>query len=97
MKTYIWAADAGHEWLAVKASELVNLGIHNDISGYSYVKGDTVYLEGDCDAARFFDAYAARYNAQPATRHGKVWDRWPGRSFQSYSKSWIQNKYPFHA
>ena len=85
MKTYIWANDAGHEWLAVKASELDALGIAHKISAYSYVKGSTVYLEGDCDAAEFFNAYRAKFGRDPQTREGKHWDRWPGRSFASYT------------
>ena len=84
MKTYIWANDAGHEWLAVKRTELEDLGIADAISVFSYVKGGTVYLEGDCDAARFFDAYKAKFGREPQTRVGKHWDRWPGRSFEAY-------------
>jgi hypothetical protein len=84
MKTYIWAVDAGHEWLAVKQSELVNLDIAHKISSYSYMKGGTVYLEGDCDAAVFFDAYKAKFGHEPKTKQGKVWDRQPCRSFRSY-------------
>jgi len=84
MKTYIWAVDAGHEWLAVKKQELVDLGIANDISSYSYMKGGTVYLEGDCDAPRFFDAYLARHGVRPKTKQGKYWDRQPCRSFDMY-------------
>ena len=84
MKTYIWANDAGHEWLAVKRSELVDLGIDQDITIFSYVKGGTVYLEGDCDAARFIDAYKAKFGSEPKMRMGKHWDRWPGRSFEAY-------------
>ena len=34
MKTYIWASDAGHEWLAVKITELVELGIADRITEY---------------------------------------------------------------
>lgn len=96
-KTYIWAQDGGHAWLAVKAGELVSLGIQDKISGYSYVKGDTVYLEEDCDAGLFINAYRARWGHDPVTRSGKHWDRWPGRSFNSYSTAWIYNKYPLHA
>lgn len=86
MKTYIWAVDAGHEWLAVKKQELVELGIADKISSYSYEKGATAYLEGDCDAAVFIDAYTARHGVAPKTREGKYWDRQPCRSFASYSK-----------
>jgi hypothetical protein len=84
MKTYIWAVDAGHEWLAVKQNELVNLDIAHKISAYSYMKGGTVYLEGDCDAAVFIDAYTAKFGHAPKTKQGKYWDRQPCRSFASY-------------
>jgi len=84
MKTYIWAIDAGHEWLAVKMKELEELNIADKISSYSYVKGGTVYLEGDCDAAVFFDAYKAKHGVEPKTKQGKHWDRQPCRSFASY-------------
>jgi len=84
MKTYIWAHDAGHEWLAVKQNELNNLGIAHKITSYSYMKGGTVYLEGDCDAATFFDAYKAKFGHEPKTKMGKYWDRQPCRSFAHY-------------
>ena len=84
MKTYIWAVDAGHEWLAVKKQELEDLGIANDISSYSYMKGGTAYLEGDCDAARFIDAYKQKHGVEPKTKEGKHWDRQPCRSFAQY-------------
>ena len=93
-KAYVWAADAGHEWLAVKASELVNLNIAHKISSFSYVKGQTVYLEGDCDAAEFFAAYRNQFNREPECRTGKIWDRWPGRSFDRYSVEWMRKLYP---
>ena len=83
-KTYIWATDAGHEWLAVKRTELTSMGIADKITGFSYVKGATVYLEGDCDAATFINAYRARWGRDPVTRQGKNWLRWPGRNFETY-------------
>ena len=85
MKTYIWAVDAGHEWLAVKEKELIELNIAHKISEYSYVKGGTVYLEGDCDAAHFFDAYKQKHGVDPKTKQGKHWDRQPCRSFARYT------------
>ena len=84
MKTYIWAIDAGHEWLAVRKSELEQLGIAHQISAYSYQKGSTAYLEGDCDAAVFFDAYKAKHGVEPKTKQGKHWDVQPCRSFAQY-------------
>jgi hypothetical protein len=85
MKTYIWAVDAGHEWLAVKKNELVELGIADKISAYSYEKGATAYLEGDCDAALFFDAYRQKHGVEPKTKQGKVWDVQPLRRFARYT------------
>jgi len=84
MKTYIWAVDAGHAWLAVKQQELINLNIADKISSFSYVKGGTVYLEEDCDAPRFIDAYTQKFGHAPKTKQGKYWDRQPCRSFASY-------------
>ncbi len=56
---YIFHSDSGHAWLAVKRSELIKLGILNRISSCSYQKGDTVYLEEDCDADVFIIAKKA--------------------------------------
>ena len=42
-------SDAGHAWAKVKKSVLVNLGIADKITRYSYVRGDYAYLEEDCD------------------------------------------------
>lgn len=85
MKTYIWAQDAGHAWLAVKRSELDALNIADKISSFSYVKGGTVYLEEDCDAAVFINAYTQKFGTKPQTKEGRYWDRNPCRSFQSYT------------
>ena len=84
MKTYIWAVDAGHEWLAVKIKELQELNIAHKISSYSYMKGGTAYLEGDCDAAVFFAAYKQKHGVEPKTKQGKHWDVQPCRSFAQY-------------
>ena len=56
MKVYKFYSDPGHGWLAVKRQELIELGILNDISAYSYQRGKTVYLEEDGDATRFIHA-----------------------------------------
>jgi hypothetical protein len=45
--------DAGHGWVAVKRKLLAESGLENDISPFSYQKGQTVYLEEDCDAYKF--------------------------------------------
>jgi len=53
---YIFHADPGHAWLAVKRKELIKLGILDKITHFSYQKGGTVYLEEDCDAGIFIKA-----------------------------------------
>ena len=55
-KTYTYFTDPGHGWLRVKRAELNALGIANKISPYSYMRGDYVYLEEDCDMAKFMQA-----------------------------------------
>ena len=57
---YIFHSDPGHGWLAVKRKELIKLDIIDSISEYSYQKGDTVYLEEDCDAGLFLQAKSDR-------------------------------------
>lgn len=43
--------DPGHGWVKVKKELLSKLGIEKKISGCSYMRGDFVYLEEDCDAS----------------------------------------------
>jgi hypothetical protein len=63
--TYRFFADPGHAWIEVPRGDLIELGIADKVSRYSYVKGDTVYLEEDCDALLFFIAYEERYGSKP--------------------------------
>jgi hypothetical protein len=57
--SYVFYSDAGHGWLAVPRAELVSLGIAAQVTTYSYQRGDTVYLEEDCDASLFIRAKQA--------------------------------------
>ena len=52
-------SDSGHGWLAVKRGEVEKLGIADKISGFSYQKGKTVYLEEDNDLTTFKNAIEA--------------------------------------
>lgn len=56
---YVFHFDPGHGWLEVKKSELVRLGIADKITSYSYMRGDKVYLEEDCDYSTFLRAKEA--------------------------------------
>jgi hypothetical protein len=53
--------DASHGWLAVKVKEIVDLGIEKEISGYSYMNGQTVYLEEDLDAGIYLNAMKEKH------------------------------------
>lgn len=52
----VFRADAGHGWLQVPMSLVRDLGILDDITPYSYRRGDTAYLEEDCDASLLINA-----------------------------------------
>jgi len=49
-------ADPGHGWGKVKISKLKDLGILDQISSYSYKRGDYAYLEEDSDLGIFCNA-----------------------------------------
>jgi hypothetical protein len=54
MKTFTFYADAGHAWLAVRVTDLEDIGLTvQEFSPYSYRNGGTLYLEEDCDAGVF--------------------------------------------
>lgn len=75
--------DPGHGWVAVKISLLRELGITGQISGYSYVKGGTAYLEEDCDAERLIRALDAKGIAYKIeSKHTNA--RSPIRSYKSW-------------
>jgi hypothetical protein len=57
---YVFHSDAGHGWLEVDRDELVELRIADQISAYSYRRGNKVYLEEDCDASTFMNALDAK-------------------------------------
>jgi hypothetical protein len=49
-------SDPGHGWFAVKRSLLATYVDLKTISHYSYQRGQTVYLEEDCDCSKLFKA-----------------------------------------
>ena len=58
----IFHSDPGHGWLEVPITLAEELGITNQISSYSYTDGWNVFLEEDCDATLFDNAYKAKFN-----------------------------------
>lgn len=59
-KVFKFYSDPGHAWLAVKFKDLLAVRLSpSDFSAYSYVRGGTYYLEEDCDAHKFAEAWKA--------------------------------------
>lgn len=54
-------SDPAHAWLAVPRALINEYGIADKISKYSYQSFDTVFLEEDCDASLFFNAYESKH------------------------------------
>lgn len=48
MKLQVYS-DPGHGWCRVKKQLLIDLGIADKITSYSYMNGNYAYLEEDCD------------------------------------------------
>lgn len=54
-KTLTVLNDPGHGWCKVKRSELDKLGLLDKITGFSYERGDYVYLEEDLDMSLYMN------------------------------------------
>lgn len=69
MTKFIYASDAGHGWIGVPESLLIELNIDHAISDFSYYdrqpSGSTVWVEEDGDAMLFVEAYRARFRKEP--------------------------------
>ena len=48
--------DPGHGWVSVKLQVLRDLGIADQVSTYSYMRGSSAYLEEDCDLGLLYKA-----------------------------------------
>lgn len=53
MKRYIFYQDEGHGWLQVPKAEAEAMSL--PFTPYSYICGENVYLEEDCDMTMFLD------------------------------------------
>jgi hypothetical protein len=64
--TFDFISDPRHGWIKVDWTDLKALNLNpTDFSRYSYRKGNTFYLEEDCDATKFVDAYEAKHGSKP--------------------------------
>ncbi len=83
-KVFKFYADAGHAWLAVKLTDLMEFNIVGQITGYSYIKGKTAYIEEDMDMYTFCKAYEAKYGNLPISKYVSHGDRSPIRSYDRF-------------
>lgn len=75
--------DPGHGWVSVKLQTLIDLGIADKISTYSYIRGKSAYLEEDCDLGLLFttcDSMGVKIDL--ITKHTN--NRSPIRSYATY-------------
>jgi len=92
MKTFDYIQDPGHGWIKTPIKLLVELGIHNEISHYSYYRDGFAYLEEDCDLARFFSAFNARFGVDPKLRSRVAREkRSKIRSYLCYTPHIVEN------
>lgn len=65
-------SDPGHGWAKVPRKLLHKLGIAEQITPYSYQRGEWVYLEEDCDLSLFMkhcpEATFRHYTADKSSR-----------------------------
>ena len=52
--------DSGHAWARFPKARLVQLGIADKITPYSYQNGPNAFLEEDCDLSTLINALTAR-------------------------------------
>ncbi len=78
--------DGGHGWYSVKREKLKAMGILDKVSGFSYEKGKSVYLEEDCDASLFFNALTEE-EKQSIKVINSYRDRSPVRNYSRFSST----------
>ena len=82
MKIHVYT-DPGHGWASVPMSLLVDLGIDNKVSTYSYQRGKRAYLEEDCDLSLLIGALRER-GVTPEWVEHHTDRRSPIRSYDHY-------------
>lgn len=78
-------SDPGHGWLAVKRKWLDELGLKFTVTHFSYQKGQTVYLEEDCDASTFISQMREQRGIEVKVEEKMTNSRSPIRSYERYN------------
>ncbi len=74
--------DPGHGWIGVPLSELVELGIADKVTSFSYQDGNLIWLEEDCDMSTWLHALAEKQGSDPAAVYRDMID---SRSITSHN------------
>ena len=96
MPKYRFISDIGHGWLEVPIKELLDMGIENKITNFSYMKGDYAFLEEDCDATTF--AKAKNWSSKDIsdnTRFIEVGKESIIRTYEPYNLKKIRREYVY--
>ena len=81
MTTFTFFSDSGHAWLRVRPQDCRNVGLNiGSFSRYSYYDATYLYLEEDCDAAKFVNAYRERFHCSPIIHDEYIPGRLPIRN-----------------
>jgi len=101
MKTrkYTMYSDGGHGWLKVAKLELQWYDVGEQISPYSYQRGDYAYLEEDCDAPKFIKAldergYTITIVEKTSTKQSKIrsYERYLTPVYEKQVTEWIKSE-----
>lgn len=78
-------SDPGHSWGKVSIKTIERLGLINDISGFSYIRGEFVYLEEDRDLplvvnALINEGHTVKFVEKHTDRESRIrrYDAWYG-------------------
>ncbi|MBP9216732.1 MAG: hypothetical protein KBF23_06135 [Agitococcus sp.] len=88
IKSFNFHQDAGHGWLCVKRKALEDADLLNQVSDYSYQRGESVYLEEDCDMGiwiKHLESNGIQYTLK--YKHAKNDHPSPIRNYDGFSKN----------
>lgn len=96
-KTFDFISDPGHGWVKVPIKLLWDFGIAEKISTYSYQRGEYAYLEEDCDATTFHQAYETRFGFPPKYRERNAGQKYSRvRNYRSYEITKIPESFQLY-
>jgi len=90
-KTFIFYTDPGHGWGKVPIKLLINLGIADKISTFSYTRNGFAFLEEDCDLPLFIKklntiGVTPKFKPQHTDRNSRI------RNYPYYRKELYANE-----